>query len=149
MATSKFGDLAEGTRFSPVLKDIADGIETRKLILCSGKIFYDLHKERANKGLEQSVGIVRVEELSPFPFEALRETLFDVPALKEVAWVQEESRNQGAWPHVEPRLRVLLEEISSKATIKYWGRREDAVPAVGVSKIYKEQQGKVISGAFA
>lgn len=141
----------EGTKFQPVLVDPESGPQVHKLIMCSGKIYYELHRERANRKLEQDIGILRLEELCPFPFNSIGDVLAGLPELREIVWVQEEARNQGPWPHVEPRLRALIGSqrfTSQGIQTRYWGRREDAVPAVGVSKKYKDQQAKVISGAF-
>jgi probable 2-oxoglutarate dehydrogenase E1 component DHKTD1 len=120
--------------------------------MCSGKIFYDLQKERASRQLEKEVGILRLEELCPFPFETLAEVLNPLSGVREVIWVQEEPRNQGPWPHVESRLRAVVESLSTRpgedVRITYKGRAEDAVPAVGISKRYKEQQSGLMGSAF-
>jgi len=149
LATSELVDLTEGTKFQPILNDPDCSPDIERLILCSGKIYYDLHKERTSRQLEKSVGIMRVEELCPFPFEALGQSLSALPGVKDIIWVQEEPRNQGAWPHVEPRMHTVLDGLSTRCVkVTYKGRMEDAVPAVGISKKYKEQQARVISGAF-
>ncbi|KAI0296294.1 hypothetical protein B0F90DRAFT_1820064 [Multifurca ochricompacta] len=86
--------------------------------------------------------LVRIKELCPFPFEELREVLGGATA-GEVFWVQEEPRNQGAWPHVALRVGHILEK-----PLVYYGRHGDAVPAPGVGKLYRAQQEVVIKGAF-
>lgn len=128
--------------FKPVLPDPLVGAgHAERVILVSGKLYYDLVKEREVRGLGKSVAIIRIEELCPFPFEELREVLRGVKS--DVRWVQEEPRNQGAWTHVYPRVAQIL-----KKPLEYHGRDEDAVPAPGVGKLYRKQQEMVVSGAF-
>lgn len=124
-----------------MLRDpLVDAHCAERVLLVSGKLYYDLVKEREVRGLGERVAIVRVEELCPFPFEALRQVLGDA---SDVRWVQEEPRNQGAWTHVSFRATQILEK-----PLTYHGRREDAVPAPGVGKLYREQQEMVVRGAF-
>lgn len=135
-------ELEEPYTFKPVLDDpLIEASRAERVILVSGKLYYDLVKEREVRGLGERVAIVRVEELCPFPFEALRQVLSGVTC--DVRWVQEEPRNQGAWTHVCPRMAHILEK-----PLEYHGRGEDAVPAPGVGKLYREQQERVVKGAF-
>lgn len=134
--------LEEPYTFKSVLPDPNVGASrAERVILVSGKLYYDLVKEREARGLGERVAIVRVEELSPFPFEALQQVLSGVTS--DVRWVQEEPRNQGAWTHVCPRAAQIL-----KKPLEYHGRGEDAVPAPGVGKLYRKQQEMVVKGAF-
>lgn len=124
-----------------MLRDpVVEARRAERVILVSGKLYYDLIKEREVRGLSERIAIVRLEELCPFPFEALSDVL---NGASDVRWVQEEPRNQGAWMHVSPRAAQVLEK-----PLVYHGRREDAVPAPGVGKLYREQQEAVIKGAF-
>lgn len=135
-------ELEEPHAFNPVLADpLVGASHAKRVILVSGKLYYDLVKEREARGLGERVAIVRIEELCPFPFEALRRVLSGVTC--DVRWVQEEPRNQGAWTHVYPRAAQILEKRP-----EYHGRGEDAVPAPGVGKLYREQQDMVVKGAF-
>ena len=135
-------DLEELRTFQPVLHDpLVEAHRAERVLLVSGKLYYDLVKEREARGLGERVAIVRVEELCPFPFDALREVLRG--AAGEVHWVQEEPRNQGAWTHVAPRAAQVLGR-----PLVYHGRREDAVPAPGVGKLYRTQQEAVIKEAY-
>ena len=79
----------------------------------------------------------------------MRSVLSKYNNAQELYWVQEEARNQGAWSHVEPRLRAVLADMKSTLQVKYIGRKEDAVPAVGVGKLYRAQQDEVLEAAFA
>ena len=88
------------------------------------------------------------------PFHELKRVLEQHTAAKELVWVQEEPRNQGAWGFVEGRIRTVLEKVKGEGKLKkvddvrYIGRKEDAVPAPGVAKIYQAQQKAVIEGVF-
>lgn len=144
--------MTPGTRFQSVLDDgaITDPISVNRVILLSGKLFYDLAKALAalDPSVAQRVALVRVEELAPFPFASLRSILRRYSNAQEVFWVQEEARNQGAWSHIEPRLRAVLAEAKEPLLLKYVGRKEDAVSAVGVGKVYRAQQDAVLQAAF-
>ena len=144
-----------GTQFQPVLPDAGRSAnDVERVILMSGKLYYDLVKERAARGLEGRVAIVRIEELAPFPFFQLADVLRPYTrSSKDVewVWVQEEPRNQGAWSHVKDRLEVMLKELSNvrEGTVRYVGRREDAVPVVAIGQVYQVQQKAVVDDAFA
>lgn len=141
-----------GTEFHPVLGDptIAPGSPIDRVLIVSGKIYYDLIRERNTRGLNDSVAIVRIEEIAPFPFAALEEVLRGyVGAGTEVLWVQEEARNQGAWTHVEGRIREVLKELDDGHRLRYAGRRESPVPAVGVGSWHKAESTRLFDAAFA
>lgn len=113
----------------------------------------ELHREREKRGLSQRVALVRIEELSPFPFSALNEILGAYDNCKEYVWAQEEPRNQGAWSHVAPRIDAILAEASERKAgastrLKYAGRKECAVPAVGVGKWHRAELGPLLSAPF-
>ncbi|KAH9170042.1 dehydrogenase E1 and transketolase domain-containing protein 1 [Lactarius sanguifluus] len=140
-ASSPLSDLEESRTFQPVLRDpLVEAQHAERVVLVSGKLYYDLVKEREARGLQERVALVRLEELCPFPFDALREVL---RGAGEVRWVQEEPRNQGAWTHVASRAAQVLGR-----PLVYHGRREDAVPAPGVGKLYRTQQEAVTKGVY-
>jgi probable 2-oxoglutarate dehydrogenase E1 component DHKTD1 len=141
-------ELGPGSQFKPVLDDtIADSSSVERVVLLSGKLYYDLIKERSARGLDSKVALVRVEELCPFPFEGVRSTLARYSDAREVLWLQEEPRNQGAYTHVGPRINAVLEDMG-RPGLKFRGRKEDAVPAPGVGKTYQAEQKAVLSAAF-
>jgi len=141
-ASSLFSELEEPYKFKPVLPDpVVGASHAKRVILVSGKLYYDLVKEREVRGLGERVAIVRVEELCPFPFEELGQVLRGVTG--DVRWVQEEPCNQGAWTHIYPRVAHVF-----KKPPEYHGRVVDAVPAPGVGKLYGKQQEMVVKGAF-
>ncbi|TFK38288.1 Transketolase, pyrimidine binding domain-containing protein [Crucibulum laeve] len=148
-ASSSIADLEPGTQFQPVLADpIADPVKVRRVVLLTGKIYYDLVKERQARGLNDDVAFVRIEELAPFPFTELKEVLKMYKKSKECFWLQEEPRNQGAYTHVSPRIETLLKALGHRGGVVYKGRKESATPAPGIGKIYQAQQKAVIECAF-
>ncbi|KAG6835959.1 hypothetical protein H0H93_012862 [Arthromyces matolae] len=149
-ASSSLNDFVEGTRFRPVLADpIADPSRVKRVVLCTGKIYYDLVKQREQYDLNDSVAFVRIEELSPFPFNELAETLSQYTRTQDIFWLQEEPRNQGAYMHVMARMGKVFEEIGwGSRELTYRGRKESALPAPGIGKVYGAQQKAVIDAAF-
>ncbi|KAI0290142.1 dehydrogenase E1 and transketolase domain-containing protein 1 [Russula brevipes] len=140
-ASSLLSELEEPHTFQAILRDpLVEAHRAERVLLVSGKLYYDLVKEREVRGLGERVAVVRLEELCPFPFEALGQAL---SGARDVLWVQEEPRNQGAWMYVSARAVQVLDK-----PLVYHGRREDAVPAPGVSQLYREQQDVVVKGAF-
>jgi len=142
--------MAPNTRFKPVLDDpISDTSKVDRVVLLTGKLYYDLIKERQTRKLSDRVALIRLEELSPFPFDELHAALKRYRKAREIVWVQEEPRNQGAFTYVEPRVNNLLtQKLKTKVRIGYRGREEDAVPATGTGAVYKAQQERVLKSAF-
>lgn len=140
--------MALGTRFEPVLDDVSvtDPSSTERVVLCSGKLYYDLIKER--DAVNSPTALVRVEELSPFPSARLAEVLGRYTNVRDIVWVQEEPYNQGAYSHIRPRVERVLESLEGQKRLRYVGRKPDAVPAPGVSRVYAAQQKGVLRGAF-
>jgi 2-oxoglutarate dehydrogenase E1 component len=143
-AGSSLGELVDG-RFHPVLDDPAyrDGAAARSLVLCSGKIYYDLMAEAADRGSRPPVA--RVEQLYPLPGDELRALLGRYPSLGEVVWAQEEPRNMGAWSYMESRLRDLLPE---GVALRYAGRPERASPAEGYPAAHQLEQQRIVVEAL-
>jgi len=151
-ANSNFEDFAEGLRFAKVIDDqLADRVpddQVRKVLYCSGQIFYDLENERTKKGIKD-VAIVRCEQLAPFPF---RDSERSVAQFKNasVTWVQEEPKNQGPWSFVEPRLRNLLSATGHKTKeVEYAGRPISASTATGYGKQHATELRDLLDAAFA
>lgn len=154
-SSSALADFEPGTKFQPVLQDpLANLSKTKRIVLLTGKLYYELIKEREARNLVDEVSFIRVEEPAPFPFTQLRETLEsygDTLSDVEVCWVQEEPRNQGAWSHVKERIESVLEDAGvdvRRNWLGYKGRRESAIPAPGIGKIYAKQQRDVIESVF-
>ena len=147
LARSQASELASGG-FRPVLAE-DEGDEARRsatrLILCSGKVYYDLlaSEERANA---KDAVLARVEQLYPFPRREIAELLAGLPALGTVVWAQEEPRNMGARPHVAPLLRALMPET---LTLRQASRPEWSSPAEGKLSDHMKGQRRIIREAFA
>ncbi len=116
----------------------------RKVILTSGKVFYDLLKHRIENKITDTA-IVRIEQLYPYTSRTVREILSSYINSKNIVWVQEEPRNMGAWSFIAPR---LLDDLAEGQRLRYVGRPESASPAVGSNKISNRQQKELIENAF-
>jgi len=148
-ASSSFAELDVGTQFQPVLDDpIADASKVKRVVLLSGKIYYDLIKERQALGLNDEIAFVRIEEISPFPFWDLLRILERYPAARGYFYLQEEPKNQGAYMHVKSRFGEVLKAVGFDGDLEYKGRKESALPAPGIGKVYVAQQKEVIDSAF-
>ncbi|MBI3801124.1 MAG: hypothetical protein HY268_29655, partial [Deltaproteobacteria bacterium] len=146
LAVSSVQDLAEGT-FQEVVDEASplDPQQITRLLLCSGKVYYDLLTERERRG-RADIAIIRVEQLYPFPAEELLEVLARYQRATEVVWVQEEPRNMGAWSFMYERVPTLLRPSQS---LRYVGRHEQAAPAVGSQKIHQQEQTALLDQALA
>jgi probable 2-oxoglutarate dehydrogenase E1 component DHKTD1 len=150
-AVSSLEEMGIATTFLPVLSDPlhASDSQATKVLFVSGKLYYDLIKERASRNLDASVAVIRLEELSPFPAEDLIAEISKLQHVKEYFWVQEEPQNQGAYSYIQPRLDQLLNVLFlTQVRLKYHGRVPSAAPATGIGSVYKAEQKDVISGAF-
>ncbi|KAJ6621901.1 dehydrogenase E1 and transketolase domain-containing protein 1 [Mycena sp. CBHHK59/15] len=148
-AASSLRELEPGTSYYPVLRDpVRNEASAKRIVLVAGKIYYDLLKERQARSLDDNVALIRLEELAPFPFEELRDALKDYTLILQVVWLQEEPKNQGAYTHVSSRIDSVLNELELGLGVVYRGRRESALPAPGIGKIYTAQQKAVIESAF-
>ncbi|MGI8432234.1 MAG: 2-oxoglutarate dehydrogenase E1 component, partial [Chthoniobacterales bacterium] len=143
-AASRTEDFTEGS-FAEILGDssVTEPAKIERVVLCSGKIYYDLANHRAEQKITNTA-IVRLEQLYPLATEKLREILQPFEALKQLVWCQEESQNMGAWSYIEPRLRKLFGR-----EIAYAGRNASASPAVGALAVHKREQACVIAEAFS
>jgi 2-oxoglutarate decarboxylase len=142
MAVSTIDDLLEG-RFEPVLHDVATSANVKRVILTSGKVFYDL--KQARDKASANVAILRLEQFYPFPQAMLVEALKGFPNATEIVWVQEEPRNMGAWPFLHERLYALLGEGQK---LQYVGRPVAAAPATGSHHRHDDQQKALVDKAL-
>ena len=142
-AVSDLGELAKGS-FQTVIGETGqlDPKKVKRVIACSGKIFYDL---RATRGERDDVAIIRLEQLYPFPHKAFSHELRKYPNAAEVVWCQDEPQNQGAWFQIQHNLLENLEETQKLA---YAGRAASASPAVGYYAKHIEQQKALLQAAF-
>ncbi len=151
LAISAIADFASGSRFRPVIGEvdaIAEGKDVRRVVLCTGKVYYDLLTARREKGIKD-IAIVRVEQLHPFPVVSLPKALAQYPKA-EVVWCQEEPENMGAWNFVDRRIEKALAGIDMKAKRpRYVGRAEAASPATGLAKTHAAEQAALVAEALA
>ncbi|HMC89192.1 MAG TPA: hypothetical protein VKI17_06575, partial [Gemmataceae bacterium] len=140
-AVSPVQEFTAGT-FQEVLDDRTNEPERiRRILLCSGKVYYDLLARRA-EAERDDVALVRVEQFYPFPLEQLRQALVRYQHAEEFIWVQEESMNMGGWTFMEPRLRAM------GWTTKYIGRDASASPATGSRKVHLREQKELVDAAI-
>jgi 2-oxoglutarate dehydrogenase E1 component len=147
-ATSDLEDLTSGT-FKTVLpeKEPSDPKKVTRLILCSGKVYFDL-LERKKNDERDDVAIVRIEQLYPFPGDDLDELLGQYSKLKHVVWCQEEPMNQGAWYCSQHHMRNALHRLNPKLYLQYAGRDASAAPACGHMSVHLKEQKKLVNDAF-
>ena len=144
-ATSPLSEFTKGA-FQTVIPEhkVLKAEKVKRLVACSGKVYYDLVKKREEKGADD-VAIVRVEQLYPFPHKAFSAELKKYPNVTEVVWCQDEPQNQGAWFFVQ---HYLHENMQDGQKLGYAGRAASASPAVGYSHLHQEQQKALVDGAF-
>ena len=145
---SPLENFTEGSTFRPVIGDIvarADNNTVKRIILCSGQVYYDLAAGRAERKLEDEIAIVRVEQLYPFPYDEVKAELDKFPNAKDVVWAQEEPRNQGAFHQLRHRIERILGE---QQKLSYAGRPASASPAVGYMSKHIAQLKQLIEDAM-
>ena len=144
-ATSPLSEFVKGG-FQTVIPDSRDlkAEKVKRLIACSGKVYYDLAKKREEKEADD-VAIIRVEQLYPFPHKAFAAEIKKYPNLVDVVWCQDEPQNQGAWFFVQ---HYIHENMQDGQKLGYSGRAASASPAVGYSHLHQEQQKALVDGAF-
>ena len=150
LARSPSSDFVGEGHFMRILSDTnaPDDKKVRRLVLCSGKVAYDLIEARDAAGLDD-VSIVRLEQLYPFPGEPLALRLERMTALQEVVWCQEEPRNNGAWFFVGVQIETALEAAGRDVgRVRYAGRDASASPATGLAARHKAQQEALVADAL-
>lgn len=145
MAVCNVEELGTGV-FHPFISDLEteDVKSTDRLIICSGKVYYDLYKER-EASERKNITIARLEQFYPFPDKDIKKILQEYKHVKEIVWCQEEPKNMGAWTFVFPRLQSLLYKGQ---TITYAGRQAAASTAAGQKKIHEAEQQRLINEAL-
>jgi 2-oxoglutarate dehydrogenase E1 component len=140
---SRLEDLAQGG-FQEILDDPLPPRKAAKLVLCSGRIYYDLIAER-QKVVADNVGIVRIEQLYPLDLSHLKDIIEKYSGFKECFWVQEEPSNMGAWDYMRP---ILREVLPKGVETKYIGRARSASPAAGSHAVHKTEHAAIMKGVF-
>jgi 2-oxoglutarate dehydrogenase E1 component len=148
-AASRPADLADGG-FQRVIPDeiaLSGRDAVRRVVLCSGKIYYELLAEREKRWGSRAapVALVRLEQVYPWPEEQIAEAVEAFPGAERVVWAQEEPANMGAWIFVRERIQGVLLPHQQLA---YAGRRESASPATGSPRVHREEQAAVVAAAL-
>ena len=118
----------------------------RRIVLCSGKVYYDLLEARQkNERVGGDIALVRVEEIYPFPSAELGEMLARYERVEDVLWLQEEAKNMGAWSFVQPHIESLL---LRQCELRYVGRDEAASPATGSHQVHLSEQREIVDQAL-
>ena len=145
LAVSSLEDLTDGY-FHNVIDEIdeVNKSDVQRVILCSGKVYYDLLEKRREEKLDE-VAIVRLEQLYPFPYADMNDVLAQYPNAKTVVWCQEEPRNQGAWRANRHRIERVLKDGQ---VLEYSGRDTSASPAVGYASLHTQQQVTLVQEAL-
>jgi 2-oxoglutarate dehydrogenase E1 component len=146
LSVSSLEDLTRGG-FARVIGESDDlpAQGVRRVVFCSGKVYFDLLKARRKDGL-RDVALVRIEQLYPFPTEDYEAVFARYPNVREVVWCQEEPQNQGAWYQIRHRLQEG--GPAQKRTALYAGRAPAAAPATGIGKIHEAEQQSLIKAAL-
>jgi 2-oxoglutarate dehydrogenase E1 component len=142
LAVSPVDHLTVG-HFRDVLDDPTTPDRARRVLLCSGKIYYDLIARRTESGGAKDVAVIRIEQLYPWPADELKSVLDRYRSAREWVWVQEESQNMGAWTFAAPRLEALL-----GVDIPYVGRDASASPATGSKVVHDREQAEIVEAAI-
>ena len=148
-ATSPLSEFTKGV-FQTVIPENREEVtrkpdKVKRVIACSGKVYYDLVKKRQEKGIDDAV-ILRVEQLYPFPHKAFSAELKKFPNATDIVWCQDEPQNQGAWFFVQ---HYIHENMLDGQKLGYSGRAASASPAVGYSHLHQDQQKALVEGAFS
>ncbi len=143
-ASSRAEEFTSG-RFEEILggPDAGPVDKTKRIIFCSGKVYYDLFNYRTDRKIDDAA-IIRIEQLYPFAEKRLREMMKGFPQGVKLVWCQEEPENMGGWTFMEPRLRTMF-----CREIAYAGRRASASPAVGSLVLHKREQARLVADAFS
>ncbi|KQN14343.1 MULTISPECIES: 2-oxoglutarate dehydrogenase E1 component [unclassified Sphingomonas] len=150
LAVSNAEDFQGDSHFRRLLSDTngAADVDTKRLVLCTGKVAYDLIEARDAAG-DTDTQIVRVEQLYPFPGNPIAERVAKMPNLEEIVWAQEEPKNNGYWFFVEPLIEEALASVNSPVKrARYAGRSASASPATGLMKRHQAEQGALVADAL-
>jgi 2-oxoglutarate dehydrogenase E1 component len=150
LAVSSLAEFGPGSAFRYVIPEtdaLVPEEQVRRVVLCTGKVYYDLLAERRERGI-RDVALIRVEQLYPFPVNSLRAALAPYRNA-EVVWCQEEPENMGAWTYMDRRLERVLGELGMKAKRPaFVGREEAASPATGLARVHQQQQQALVREAL-
>jgi 2-oxoglutarate dehydrogenase E1 component len=147
-AVSQLEELAEGT-FQTVIDetDALDPAGVKRVVLCSGKVFYDLRAARREREIDD-IAIIRIEQMYPFPRLDLQAVLGRYPNIEDAVWMQEEPKNQGSWYAMQSRLSTVVRREKVDLYLRYVGREPSASAAAGYSALHLREQEQFIDEAL-
>ena len=147
-AVSQLEELAEGT-FQTVIDetDALDPAGVKRVVLCSGKVFYDLRAARREREIDD-IAIIRIEQMYPFPRLDLQAVLGRYPNIEDAVWMQEEPKNQGSWYAMQSRLSTVVRREKVDVYLRYVGREPSASAAAGYSALHLREQEQFIDEAL-
>lgn len=147
-AKSSFDDMLPATIFKRLIPDegpaAASPEKVKRIVFCSGKIYYELTRERKNRGMDDTVAVIRIEQLSPFPFDLVKAET-DRYSNADLVWCQEEHKNQGYHDYVKPRICTTTNHTRP---VWYAGRDPAAAPATGNKKTHLTELQRLVDAAF-
>src|SRR5262249_8354712 len=143
-AASAVEQFTSGGFLAVIGDDSVDAPSVSRVLICSGKVYYDLLAERKRLG-DLSTAILRVEQFFPFPRNLLGQQLEHFQTMTDIRWVQEEPQNMGGWSFIQPR---LLELLGTKGDLRYVGRPASASPATGSHTIHQMEQQHLVRSAL-
>jgi 2-oxoglutarate dehydrogenase E1 component len=148
LATAQLHELAEGA-WQPIIADrrVQAVDEVRRVIFCSGKVYYDLLEQRQKEDA-QEIALIRIEQLYPFPQQLIHQLLCQYAHAQCFIWCQEEPMNQGAWSFMQAHLAPLISQTYPQQILHYVGRPEAAAPAVGSLACHQQQQRQLVETAL-
>ena len=150
LVVSSLDDLSDGTYFQPILDEVNNKIKSskvKKVICCTGKVYYDLLEARLDKNI-MDTAIIRLEQLHPFAEDIVVKILNQYNMATEFIWCQEEPKNMGAWNFINSYLNECLQKAGINNQFRYVGRAAAASPSVGYSHLHIIQQEKLVKEAL-
>ncbi|XP_017136092.1 2-oxoglutarate dehydrogenase, mitochondrial [Drosophila miranda] len=151
LARSPFRDFNECSEFKRVIPDSKTANKAdcvTKLVFCTGKVYYDLFKEREDHEQDETVALVRIEQICPFPYDLIMKEI-ELYKSAELIWVQEEHKNQGCWSYIQPRFdTVLIKKENETRCISYIGRKPNSAPATGNKVQFKTEYKAFMTDVF-
>ena len=152
-ATSTLLEMADNTHFLRMISETNNSVKpekVRRLVMCSGKIYYELIDEREKRGITD-VAIIRMEQIAPFPWDHVAAEVAKYSNAQDVVWCQEEPKNMGCWSHVQPRIATATKAINGKEVRPiYAGRKPSAATATGLgARAHNAEQSEIYDAVFA
>jgi 2-oxoglutarate dehydrogenase E1 component len=148
LATSSLEQLATEAFHNVIGDGAVDAAAAKRVVLCSGKVYYHLLEEREERGIDD-IALVRIEQLYPFPDRELEEVLKGYANVQDIIWCQEEPMNQGAWYSSQHHMRNAMKSEHPQLNLSYVGRDSSASPAAGYMSVHLEEQSKFINEALS